>query len=106
MKPNFKHRFAVFFLRHHPNANKDTNHLLDWIKTEAYPEYLYAQPKLSLANIHQKKRPYTSLNNDLFLRTNFSFKDAELSSLLARHAFIEMLDFVCVIRNFCVPRGG
>ena len=51
MKPNFKHRFAVFLLRHHPNANKKTNRMLDWIKTEAYPEYLYSQPKLSLANI-------------------------------------------------------
>ena len=54
---------------------------------------------------HQKKRPYTSLN-DLFLRTNFSLNDAELSTLLARHAFIEMLDFVCVIKNLSVPRGG
>ena len=54
---------------------------------------------------HQKKRPDTSLN-DLFLRTNFSLKDAELSTCLARHAFIEMLDFVCVIKNFSVPRGG
>lgn len=51
MKPNFNHRFAVFFLRHHPNANKETNRMLDWIKTEAYPGYLYSQPKRSLANI-------------------------------------------------------
>lgn len=94
MKPNFKHRFAVFFLRHHPNANKETNRMLDWIKTEAYPEYLYSQPNLSLANIpffSCSASKETTLHlwslNDLFLRTNFSLKDAELSTLLASSRF-------------------
>ena len=49
-------------------------------QTLVWPTFLFSAVQ------HQKKRPYTSLN-DLFLRTNFSLKDAELSTLLASSRF-------------------
>lgn len=49
-------------------------------QTLVWPTFLFSAVQ------HQKKRPDTSLN-DLFLRTNFSLKDAELSTLLASSRF-------------------
>lgn len=49
-------------------------------QTLVWPTFLFSAVQ------HQKKRPYTSLN-DLFLRTNFSLKDAELSTLLESSSF-------------------